>query len=52
MINYSGYENNLWMPILHLININGNIEWICDQKLMCIVKKKDTPLIDSISTSE
>ena len=25
-----GYENNLSMPILHLINISGNIEWICD----------------------
>ena len=52
MIIYSGYENNLWMPILPLINISGNTEWRCDQKFMCIVKKKDRPLIDSISTSE
>ena len=27
---YSGYKNNLWMPILLLLDISGNTEWKCD----------------------
>ena len=39
---YSGYKDKLWMPILLLLDISGNIEWRCDKKLLCLDKERYT----------